>query len=428
MDHKEINFNQCKLKTMVLVLLVLVVLNLTYYSQTLMSISSYVNKVTLQSKADISNVHALTKNTEKVFTKEIDEILLLNTTSTEELYDVKPKLRIEHNDTAQILNALNESRVVKDEVDRGNTAATKTTVVRYDILGNKIMNDRSKHANITRKDTCNKCFEHDFEYILNNPGICKLYNGLREIELLILIFTMHNNIIQRNALRDTWLTHSKNNSANIRYVFLLGKTQNSKPEKSLIKESEQFGDIIQENFVDVYRNLTFKTIMGFKWAGNNCRCAKAVLKTDDDMYVNVPKFLDIIRKYSTLLQTNVFGSCHQVAFPIRNENSKWFASVPSYPGKFYAGFCSGTGYLTSMNVTRKVFEISSNVPFFHLEDVYVALCIKKLGYRLKRFQGFNSDRPKSDTCLYNGKTLVTAHYMTPKLIRQIWNAKSVLSD
>ena len=68
MDHKEINFNQRKLKTMVLVLLVLVVLNLTYYSQTLMSISSYVNKVTMQSKADISNVHALTKNTEKVFT------------------------------------------------------------------------------------------------------------------------------------------------------------------------------------------------------------------------------------------------------------------------------------------------------------------------------------------------------------------------
>ena len=93
-------------------------------------------------------------------------------------------------------------------------------------------------------------------------GICKLYNGQREIELLILIFTMHNNIIQRNALRDTWLTHSKNNSANVRYVFLLGKAQNSKLEKSLIKESEQFGDIIQENFVDVYRNLTFKTIMG----------------------------------------------------------------------------------------------------------------------------------------------------------------------
>ena len=63
------------------------------------------------------------------------------------------------------------------------------------------MNDRSNRANITRKDKCNKCFEHDFEYMLNNPGICKLYNGQREIELLILIFTMHNNIIQRNALR-----------------------------------------------------------------------------------------------------------------------------------------------------------------------------------------------------------------------------------
>ena len=84
----------------------------------------------MQIKADNSNVHVfktLTKlKTEKVFTKEIDEILLLNTTSTEEMYGVKPKLIIENNDTAQILNTLNESRVVKDGV------------VQYDILEIKL--------------------------------------------------------------------------------------------------------------------------------------------------------------------------------------------------------------------------------------------------------------------------------------------------
>ena len=168
--------------------------------------------------------------------------------------------------------------------------------------------------------------------------------------------------------------------------------------------------------------------MGFKWAGYNCHCAKAVLKTDDDMYINTPNILYNIRKYSTLLQTNVFGSCHQVAHFICHANSNWFASVHSYPGKLYAGFCFGTGYLTSMNVKGKVFEVSSNVPFFHLKDVYVALCIKKLGYNLKSFQGFHSDRTKLDTCLTNGKTILTAHCMTPNLKRQIWNAKCVLSD
>ena len=57
MLHKIINFNQRKLKTMVLVLLVLVVLGLTYDFQTLMSMSSYVIKVLMQSKADNSKVH-----------------------------------------------------------------------------------------------------------------------------------------------------------------------------------------------------------------------------------------------------------------------------------------------------------------------------------------------------------------------------------
>ena len=65
------------------------------------------------------------------------------------------------------------------------------------------------------------------------------------------------------------------------------------------------------------------------------------------------------------------------------------------------------------------------MPFFHLEDVYVVLLIQKLGYHLKGFQGFNADQPTLDACLYNEKSLVTAHYMTPAMIKQMWNAKCV---
>ena len=193
----------------------------------------------------------------------------------------------------------------------------------------------------------------------------------------------------------------------------------------LSKESEQFGDIVQENFVDAYSNLTYKTIMGYKWAASYCSVSKAVLKTDDDMYINVPKVLDIVRKDYILLQTNVFGACSKVAYPICNASSKWFASVQSYPGKSYAGYCSGTGYLTSLNLARKVFKISRHVPFFHLEDVYVALCIKKLGYHLKEYPGFNPERLKLDPCVYNGETLVTAHFVSPNTTRQMWMTKCV---
>lgn len=38
----------------------------------------------------------------------------------------------------------------------------------------------------------------------------------------------------------------------------------------IVNESEVYGDIIQESFVDSYNNLTLKTIMMLKWVTNNC--------------------------------------------------------------------------------------------------------------------------------------------------------------
>ena len=165
--------------------------------------------------------------------------------------------------------------------------------------------------------------------------------------------------------------------------------------------------------------------MGFKRAATRCDVAEAVLKTDDDMYINVPNVSDIVRKNRAALQTNIVGSCNQIAGPHRDEKSQWFASVNGHPESFYPGFCSGTDYLMSLYVAQKWYEVSPNVPFFHLEDVYVALCIKKLWYHLKGFPGFNADRPKLDACLYIGNNLVTAHYMTPNMTRQMWKAKCV---
>ena len=304
---------------------------------------------------------------------------------------------------------------------QGNINKTNEATMQYNTLGNPIIGATDNK----RKDECNHCFNHDFSYVIENLDICKLYSGQSEIELLIIILTIHNNIQQRNALRETWLTYSKNNTANVRYAFLLGEINDAKLQADVIKESDLFRDIIKEDFADVYSNLTYKTMMGFKWAVTKCGVTKAVLKTDDDMYINVPNVLDIVRNNFSLLQTNVVGHCVQRTDPVRNPKSKWFTSIKSYPRKFYPGFCSGTGYLTSINVAQKVFEISPHVPFFHLEDVYVALCVQKLGYHLKGFQGFNTDHPKLDACVYNGKSLVTAHYMTSTMIKQMWNAKCV---
>lgn len=56
-------------------------------------------------------------------------------------------------------------------------------------------------------------------------------------------------------------------------VFLLGlpPSQNKTEVQDRIDyEVEKYGDVIQENFIDSYNNLTLKSIMMLKWVKHNC--------------------------------------------------------------------------------------------------------------------------------------------------------------
>ncbi len=60
----------------------------------------------------------------------------------------------------------------------------------------------------------------------------------------------------------------------MKVVFLVGTATNSDTSDELQSkinyESEVYDDLIQENFVDSYNNLTLKSILMLKWVKNNC--------------------------------------------------------------------------------------------------------------------------------------------------------------
>jgi Galactosyltransferase len=59
---------------------------------------------------------------------------------------------------------------------------------------------------------------------------------------------------------------------NVKVLFLLGKPDPAEEslQQRIFNESLQFGDIVQEDFVDSYNNLTLKSIFMLKWVTNNC--------------------------------------------------------------------------------------------------------------------------------------------------------------
>merc|ERR1712107_33260 len=60
---------------------------------------------------------------------------------------------------------------------------------------------------------------------------------------------------------------------------------------------------VQENFLDSYANLTIKSVMMLKWFTQFCergpKGAQYVLKTDDDMYINLVKLWELVQANKT---------------------------------------------------------------------------------------------------------------------------------
>lgn len=103
--------------------------------------------------------------------------------------------------------------------------------------------------------------------------------------LLVIVFSKPTNFYSRTAIRDNWGKHISRKNASL--FFLMGHCNRSEIKKLNRLEQVKYKDIIMENFVDTYQNLSLKALLMLKLfaAQKNCNY---LIKTDDDVFLNVP--------------------------------------------------------------------------------------------------------------------------------------------
>lgn len=69
-------------------------------------------------------------------------------------------------------------------------------------------------------------------------------------------------------MSETW----KGKPIHFKIVFILGKDTSMEPkyQEQVVKEAELYNDILQEDFVEHYSNLTLKSLYILKWASKPC--------------------------------------------------------------------------------------------------------------------------------------------------------------
>ncbi|XP_015183110.1 PREDICTED: beta-1,3-galactosyltransferase 5-like [Polistes dominula] len=202
----------------------------------------------------------------------------------------------------------------------------------------------------------------DFKFIINHDP-CNKTQPL----LLLLIHSAPANFPKRNVVRETW----GQKSSDIILLFLVGFSEEYQEE--LEEENNKYQDLIQGNFLDVYRNMTYKHVMALKWATYHCPSAKYILKLDDDVFVHIPAMLDFIMHTLSPWGARRLILCDlkSAAVVKRSWRSKWRVSPREYPGRHYPIYCAGWAILYSPDIVFILYREAQKEPYFWIDDVHI---------------------------------------------------------
>ena len=221
---------------------------------------------------------------------------------------------------------------------------------------------------------------HEFGYIINNMDICKTDTSL---EYVVYVHSAPANFDRRQIFRQTWARKDRFADFTSRLVFFIGATDNQEVQHKLLNESNLYRDIVQEDFKDTYRNLTYKGLAALKWFTNFCRNPTFLIKSDDDTYINIFRLIYLLKtKYLGIHRSIVCNVYDEHTMPVLRDPKtclKWCVSYKEFKANTYPKYCSGSAFILSSDMAPDMFKTSLSTPFFWIDDVYVTgLLLKKL--------------------------------------------------
>ncbi|XP_062066302.1 lactosylceramide 1,3-N-acetyl-beta-D-glucosaminyltransferase [Lepus europaeus] len=251
-----------------------------------------------------------------------------------------------------------------------------------------------------------------FRYLINHKEKCQA----QDVLLLLFVKTAPENYERRSAIRKTWGNEKYVRSqlhANIKTLFALGTPNPLKGEelqRKLIWEDQMYSDIIQQDFVDSFYNLTLKLLLQFSWANTFCPHAKFLMTADDDIFIHMPNLIEYLQSLEQMgVQDFWVGRVHRGAPPVRDKSSKYYVSYEMYQWPAYPDYTAGAAYIISGDVAAKVYEASQTLnSSLYIDDVFMGLCANKMGIA-PQYHVFFSGEGKAPyhPCIYD--KMMTSH-------------------
>lgn len=189
------------------------------------------------------------------------------------------------------------------------------------------------------------------------------------------------------------------------------------------KESKQYNDIIQLDYVDNYNRLTIKSIAIMRWIALNCPFVQYAFKFDDDSFLRLNPLIQWLKWIKPKM---IYGELALFTEAVRSNTSKWYIASSYYSKRYYPTYAMGL-YLFPGTFAIRLYEtvviepIESTIPALPFEDVYMTgIVASKARIERSHLNVLTTSKNMNDTRTLS-QYIVFYNHLCPCLIKHLWN-------
>ena len=263
--------------------------------------------------------------------------------------------------------------------------------------------------------TCDSCNAQSFTFPIANEDFCA-----REPPFLFIIVLSHvKNAERRKVIRNSWGSIKQHRNLPVKVLYVLGTIDYGIPHAT-VRESHKHQDVLVVYIKEHNTEITLKMMAALQWILDFCPSAKFILKTNDHSYSNPGLFVDFLLNTWGLPKHFIAGRC-TLFRPNRDFYSKDYTSYETYANLYFPTYCSGQAYIMPSRTLKQIYETSTNIINFHLEDVFITgFCRSAANVRYIQIPGVLSSGHEWSMC--NMNKALNVQGISSDQVQQTWNS------
>lgn len=253
-----------------------------------------------------------------------------------------------------------------------------TTLILYVIFGTRRcdMQEFKKGKHPDPELLYNVAYPHKYNFILDQPEKCQ-----HKPFLVIIVPVAPNDVMERNAIRNTWGYEALVQERHVVVLFLLGLPSGSNAgilQTRIYQENERHQDLLQSDFIDSSKNTTIKTMVMLEWLTARCSQAYYAAKVDSDILFNVRGMISMLLNPSTPQRNYIISQVQRQNTALKKPSGRFIVTSEVNTKLVYPAYPYGKFYIMSMDLPAKILKASKKVRPIINDDLYIGLCLEWL--------------------------------------------------